>query len=121
MSVLDALSSLVHSAQTITSLPFTRHQHLSHAVLAPEIWFENNLLRDGEPHESALFGPAEDKFDPHELPDDQLDKWTATKRKGPKRAQGPEMASPLKERRGMGAGADDPFRCLRAAGKLLQV
>jgi hypothetical protein len=56
------------------------------------------------------------------------DKWTATKRKAPKRADlGREKPSPLKENRvnkGVGTAAqskDDPGRCLRAAHKLLEV
>lgn len=120
MSISDALSSLLSSSELISSLPFRRTQVFSTAVLAPEDWFEHALLRDSEPHENALFTAADTKFDPSEEPDEaSRDKWTAAKRKGPKRAAGQgEVASPLKEKNGRG---QDSARCLRAAEKLLAV
>ena len=120
MSLSDALASLVSSSELISSLPFRRTQVFSTAVLAPEEWFEHALLRDSEPHENALFTAADTKFDPSEEQDEGTrDKWTAAKRRGPKRAAGQgEVASPLKEKHGRG---QDSARCLRAAENLLAV
>jgi len=120
VSISDALSSLASSSCLISSLPFRRTQTFSTAVLAPEDWFEHHLLRDSEPHENALFTPADHKFDPAAEDHGPAagDKWTAAKRKGPKRAAGQgDLASPLKEK----GKTQDSLRCLRAAEKLLAV
>lgn len=126
MSISDSLSSLVSSSALISSLPFRRTQVFSTAVLAPEDWFEHALLRDSEPHENALFGPAEAKFDPAEEREaggaGAGDRWVAAKRKGPRRAAGGgEVASPLKERSNVGGKGQDSGRLLGAAEKLLAV
>lgn len=119
VSVTDALNSLLQSARLIERQPFARTQIFSTAVLAPEDWFEHHLLRDSEPHEIALFGPAESKFDPAELDGQAEDsRWIATKRKGPKRTAGTtEVATPLREKK----TNQDPKRCLLAADKLLKL
>lgn len=115
--VLDSLSSMRQSSLVIAALPFHRQHAFARAALASEDYFETNLIRDAEPHELALFSTAHSRLDPADA--DSQDRWTATKRHGPRRAIGRDKASPLKERRG--ATVADPSRALRAAQKLLEI
>ncbi|SCZ93155.1 BZ3500_MvSof-1268-A1-R1_Chr6-2g08495 [Microbotryum saponariae] len=137
----ESLNSIALSSALIDALSFRRDQAMPRAILATEKQFEAYMIRDAEPYELALFRPTlESRYDA--LDGDLIDedhagtafgasggagsvlgaeeKWTATKRGGPQRANMFEKASPLKERRGT-AAAEDPDRCLRAALKLLSI
>ncbi|KDE05179.1 hypothetical protein MVLG_04421 [Microbotryum lychnidis-dioicae p1A1 Lamole] len=137
----ESLNSIARSSALIDALSFRRDQAMPRAILATEKQFEAYMIRDAEPYELALFRPTlESRYDA--LDGDLIDeddagtafgasggagsvlgaeeKWTATKRGGPQRANMFEKASPLKERKGT-AAAEDPDRCLRAALKLLSI
>lgn len=115
--VLDSLTSMRQSSLVIAALPFHRQRAFAHAALASEDYFESNLIRDAEPHELALFSTKHARVDPSDAAGE--DRWTATKRLGPRRAIGRDKASPLKERRT--ATVADPARAIRAAQKLLEI
>jgi hypothetical protein len=133
VSILSqSFDSLQRSSTLLASLSFPNAAVLPRTVLSSVGQFETAALREVEPHENGLFLPNRPNIDAWIQADDdgiltENEKWTATKRKAPKRAElGKERPSPLKDRQNkpgqVGAQTkDDPDRCLRAAQKLLEV
>lgn len=129
VSSLDqAFRSLQRSSELLDNLEFANGAVLPRTVLSGLGQFETTALREVLPHENGLFQsnkPTLDSWtDETEGTLDDGDKWTATKRRAPKRIEvGKEKASPLKDRQNKPAAQskEDPDRCLRAAQKLLEI
>ncbi|GAA5966570.1 hypothetical protein JCM3765_000963 [Sporobolomyces pararoseus] len=137
-SLAQSFDSLRRSSALLSSLTYPNAAVLPRTVLSSVGQFETVSLREVEPHENGLFQPNRPNIETWGAPIEgedgiimnDTDKWTATKRRAPRRADlGKEKPSPLKENHrqnnksatGQNQSREDPGRCLKAAQKLLQV
>ncbi|GAA6013530.1 hypothetical protein JCM11491_006111 [Sporobolomyces phaffii] len=125
-TLAHSFDSLQRSSALLASLSFPNAAVLPRTVLASVGQFETTALREVQPHENGLFHANRPTIDTWvQQEEDGLlldsDKWTATKRRAPKRVEiSKDKPSPLEDH-AAAQGKDDPERCLRAAQKLLEV
>jgi hypothetical protein len=120
MDLLAAFDSIATKAKYISELPFTHRRSFARAVLADDDeWFGENVLRDAEPHERALYQPSTTSQESNSLPATGSGQWEAVKRPPPARRKAVEHPSPLKK--SVKKQDDDPERYLLAAKKLLEI